>query len=107
VCFYLSPATKIREFKKLCKLLEGAFEKYPFEPVQRNPAPFVFKETAGEWVGLFESENRVCAANCGLFPPCVPLIKRGERITKEKIELLEKANNVFGLNDGKIYVYKE
>ena len=107
VCFYLSPATKIREFKKLCKLLERAFEKYPFEPVQRNPAPFVLKETTGEWVELTTSENRVCAANCGLFPPCVPLIKRGERITKEKIELLEKANNVFGLNDGKIYVYKE
>lgn len=107
VCFYLSPATKIREFKKLCRLLEIAFEKYPFEPVQRNPAPFVFKETAGEWVALIKSENRVCAANCGLFPPCVPLIKRGEKITKEKIELLEKANNVFGLNDGKIYVYKE
>ena len=107
VCFYLSPATKERHFKKLCKLLERAFEKYPFEPVQRNPAPFVFKETAGEWVELIKSENRVCAANCGLFPPCTPLIKRGEKITKEKIELLEKAIGVFGLNDGKIYVYKE
>ena len=107
VCFYLSPATKISEFKKLCRLLEIAFEKYPFEPVQRNPAPFVLKETAGEWVELIKSENRVCAANCGLFPPCTPLIKKGEKITKEKIELLEKANNVFGLNDGKIYVHKK
>ena len=107
ICFYLSPATKIREFKRLCRLLKTAFEKYPFEPVQRNPAPLVFKETAGEWVELFQSENRVCAANCGLFPPCVPLIKKGEKITKEKIELLEKANNVYGLNDGKIFTYKE
>ena len=110
VCFYLSPATKEREFKTLCKLLETAFDKYPFEretSVERNPAPLVFKETAGEWVELSVSENRVCAANCGLFPPCVPLIKKGERITKENIEKLQKVNNVFGLNDGKIFTYKE
>ena len=75
--------------------------------VERNPAPLLLSETDGEWVALSESENRVCLASCGLFPPCVPLIKRGERITKEKIELLEKANNVFGLNDGKIFVYRE
>ena len=107
VCFYLSPATKIRHFKKLCTLLERAFKKYPFESVQRDPAPLVFKETAGEWVELTKSENRICAANCGLFPPCIPLIKKGETIMKEKIELLEKANNVYGLNDGKIFTYKE
>lgn len=107
VCFYLSPATSERAFKKLCRLLETAFEKYPFEPVQRNPAPLVFKETAGEWIELFESENRVCAANCGLFPPCTPLIKQGEKITKEKIALLQSANNVYGLNEGKIFVYRE
>ena len=106
VCFYLSPATKIREFKTLCRLLEKAFEKCPFEPIQRNPAPLVCKKTVGEWIELEQSENRVCAANCGLFPPCTPLIKKGEMITKEKIELLKKANNVYGLNDGKIYAYK-
>ena len=110
VCFYLSPATTTRAFTKLCRVLKTAFEKYPFEPVEeleRNPAPFVFKETAGEWVELTKSENRVCAANCGLFPPCTPLIKKGETITKEKIELLKKAIGVYGLNDGKIYTYKE
>ena len=107
VCFYLSPATREREFKTLCRLLEKAFKKYPYEPVQRNPAPLVFKETAGEWIELTKSENRVCAANCGLFPPCTPLIKKGEKITKEKIDLLKQANNVYGLNEGKIYVYRE
>ena len=107
VCFYLSPATSERAFKKLCRFLQTTFEKYPFEPVQRNPAPLVFKETAGEWIELAKSENRVCAANCGLFPPCTPLIKKGEKITKENIEKLQKANNVYGLNDGKIYVYRE
>ena len=107
VCFYLSPATKTRQFKTLCRLLEIAFKKYPFQRVQRNPAPLVLKETAGEWIELAKSENRVCAANCGLFPPCVPLIKRGETIIKEKIELLQKANNVYGLNDGKIFAYKD
>ena len=107
VCFYLSPVTKIRQFKKLCRLIEKAFEKYPFELVQRNPAPHVYKETAGEWIELEQSENRICAANCGLFPPCTPLIKKGETITKDKIELLKKANNVYGLNDNKIFVHRE
>jgi arginine/lysine/ornithine decarboxylase len=43
----------------------------------------------------------------GLFPPCTPLIKNGETITKEKINLLTQANNVFGLVDQKIAVYKK
>ncbi len=110
VCFYLSPATKLRDFKKLKKLLKVAFERYPYEPIketQRNPAPLVFEEKGTEWVALTASENRVCAANCGLFPPCTPLIKKGERITQEKIALLNQANNVFGLNDRKILVYEE
>ena len=118
ICFYLSPATKNGEFSRLCRLLDKAFEKYPLEletsdenndenSVERNPAPLVLSETDGEWVALSESENRVCLASCGLFPPCVPLIKAGETITKEKIERLQKANNVFGLSDGKIYVCRE
>ncbi len=110
VCFYLSPATTKRAFSKLCRVLDKAFKKFDLKSetsVERNPAPILLRETDGEWIALAESENRVCAANCGLFPPCTPLIKKGETITKEQIERLQKANNVFGLNDGKIFAYRE
>ena len=110
LCFYLSPATTKREFSKLCRALDKAFTKYDCKSeasVRLNPAPILLKETDGEWIELLESEHRVCAAKCGLFPPCTPLIKKGEIITKEHIERLQKANNVFGLNDGKVYVYRE
>ena len=60
-----------------------------------------------EWVVLDDAENRVCAGLCGLFPPCVPLFQIGDVITKEKIEKLQKANNVFGLKDGKILTFQE
>ena len=48
----------------------------------------------------------VCANDCGLFPPCSPLIKAGERVTEEKIALLKQVDNVYGLVDMKILVVK-
>lgn len=111
ICFYLSPATKTRSFARLKTCLKKAFKRYPYIPqkeVQRNPAPLVLGENAQkEWVELTKSEGRICAANCGLFPPCTPLIYAGERIEKDKIRLLEKADNVFGIIDKKIAVLKE
>ncbi len=110
LCFYLSPATKARELVRLRNAIKKAFALFPLQEtakVQRDPAPLLFPNTETEWVALAQSENRVCAAKCGLFPPCVPLLKEGEKITREKIRLLEKADNVFGLNDGNIFVFKE
>lgn len=110
VCFYLSPATKILAFQTLKKALRKAFERYPYLPqkeIQRNPAPLVLEGKATKWQELSASENCVCAENCGLFPPCTPLIYKGERITRESIQRLQKAENAFGLNDGKILIYEE
>ncbi len=113
VMFYLSPATKLYDFKRLCKKLEKLFNRYPLTKREENqtPAPVLLtdeKESNDvEWLPLTQAENRIAARDCGLFPPCTPLIRRGEKIEKEKIELLQKANNVFGLNDNKILIYKE
>lgn len=110
VCFYLSPAQSMRAFIRLKKRLKRLFDEYPYEQekiVERNPAPLVFKKSEVEWVELTDSENHISAFNVGLFPPCTPLIKNGEIITKEKINLLTQANNVFGLADQKIAVYKK
>ncbi len=118
VMFYLSPATSLRQFTRLKKRLSAMFEKYPLrgeneEPtngenaIQRNPAPsisFDLQET--EWVDIRQAEGRICTISCGLFPPCTPLIQKGERITEEKINLIKQADNVYGLLNEKIQVLK-
>ena len=104
--FYLSPATKKKDFFRLQKRLHSLFEKYSYEKVQDVPAPVILQKSGEkEWVSLEKSVGQVCAENCGLFPPCTPLIRLGERITKEKITLLQEADNVFGLQENKISVF--
>lgn len=110
LCFYLSPATKARDFKRLKKELFRLFEKYPYTSEkngERIPAPLLLTDGEREWTTLDESVGRVCAVECGLFPPCTPLLNAGEKITEEKIALLKAADNVFGLKEGKICVVKE
>ena len=111
VMLYLSPATKKGEFNQLKKELETLFIKYPYisnERLESIPTPFVsleMRET--EWVEIEKAEGRICAGDCGLFPPCTPLIHAGEQIGREKISLLKNAANVYGLVGDKILVVKE
>ena len=114
IMFYLSPATSNRTFSKLKRELKRLFEIFPYiekkeeKSVQRNPAPVVFDKNAKtEWVKTELCVNRVCAQTCGMFPPCTPLIQAGERVEEDKIELMKKADNVYGLKDGKMLVYEE
>lgn len=58
-----------------------------------------------EYVDISESEARISAVEAGLFPPCLPVVVRGEIITKEIIEILTRSNT-FGLNNGRILVIK-
>ena len=108
--FYLSPATSEQDFTFLVERLTELLAKYPLneeKTAQPVPAPIVLPKMGTEWVDLREAEGCVCARLCGLFPPCVPLFQLGEVITKEKIEKMQKANNVFGLKDGKILTFQE
>ncbi len=108
--FYLSPATKKRDFlrlKKLLKALENEGLPFPNTNGEQSSAPFVFnKLTETEEVELQNAEGRICACVCGLFPPCLPLFLKGETITKEKIEKLLKAPSTFGLQGNTITVVK-
>ena len=115
VMFYLSPCTKTKDFEDLKKFLYKLFEKYPYEQteegaengVESAPALVIFdKDAETEWVDLDLAIGRVCANNCGLFPPCFPLIRIGDKVTEEKVELLKKTVNVYGLIDRKILVLK-
>ena len=109
--FYLSPATSFEEIDCLKNNLISLFEEFPFETgnkSQRIHTPLVSrKQVETEWINLEDAIGRICALNCGLFPPCTPLIKVGERIEKDHVLLLQKANNVFGLKEKKILIYKE
>ena len=110
VMLYLSPATKTQDFERLKEILNALFIKYPLleeKELERVPAPLVFGKNGTEWLDISRAENRICAQICGLFPPCVPLLSVGERITAEKLSLLQKADNVFGVKGGKICVFKQ
>ncbi|MBQ9714096.1 MAG: aminotransferase class I/II-fold pyridoxal phosphate-dependent enzyme [Clostridia bacterium] len=114
VMFYLSPATTDADFQNLIAFLQEAFARYKITSNEEEngihyvPAPHLFSESGEtEWIELSQATGKICARMCGLFPPCTPLLYVGERIEKEKIELLNKADNRFGLRDGKIEVYKK
>lgn len=54
-----------------------------------------------------EAVGRVCARACGMVPPCLPLIVRGEVVTAEKAARLKRARHTFGMTDGRIAVFSE
>ena len=108
VMFYLSPLTKEKHFNRLQKELSLLFAKYPYtasQAVEQGHTPMSFDKNAKtEWVELDKAQGKICASDCGLFPPCTPLIKQGEEVRGEQIQLLKKAANTYGLVDGKMLV---
>lgn len=116
ILFYLSPATKMRDFIRLKKRLETCFVQYPLPSFSEKEIKktsqerqTIRTETSAntEWIALHTSAGRICARNCGLFPPCSPILRDGDRIFAEHIALLNKAANVYGLQEGRIQVYAE
>ena len=61
-------------------------------------------EKSVELIPLEKAEGRICAKACGLFPPCLPVLQKGERITGEKIRTLQAAVRRFGIEKDKITV---
>ncbi len=109
VMFYLSPATRQKDFRFLQRFLGKLLELFPLQqkPSELKRAIVTPKNKETEFCELHNSAGKVCAANCGLFPPCTPLLCVGERITEEKLRLLKTADNVYGLRDGKILIFKD
>jgi len=103
IMFYFSHCTKVSELR----LLKRAIKKFPLEPlpIEKTALKAAFGGES-EYVPLNDSEGRICAVAVGLFPPCIPLVSDGEKITREHIEKLLSAANTFGLEGGKIKVYK-
>jgi arginine/lysine/ornithine decarboxylase len=110
IMFYLSPVMSKKEFHALCSRLKSCMKtaERPNLTWESSRASVTVPETAEtEWVALEIAEGLICAQTCGLFPPCVPLIRRGDKIKTTDIELLKNADNVFGIKHGKILVVKE
>lgn len=116
LCFYLSPATEFADFARLKTALERLFTAFPFQDegeckTEENGAntpvrtPINGREGEVVWLPLNEAVGKVCAAYCGLFPPCTPLVCKGERLTQDKATLLKSATHTYGLKNGKIAVY--
>ena len=55
-------------------------------------------------VPLSLAAGRMCAQNAGVAPPCTPVIVAGEIISDAAVKILTNADNVFGLENGKIRV---
>ena len=109
LCFYLSPATETADFVRLKNRLEALFVAFPLEfqeerIKERESVSLTEGETA--WLPLCEAVGEISASFCGIFPPCTPLIARGETITSEHVALLQQATHTFGLKNGKIAVWK-
>lgn len=107
ILFYLSPATTLRQLNKLKKLL------LPLSDLRNTPDSDGgmpenkegkrTKETL--LLPLEESVGFTCARNAGLFPPCIPLLREGQEITKERIMRFKNAKNTYGLTENKVLVY--
>lgn len=119
--FYLSPATRMRHLKKLVRLCTKlprgtvAAAQETEDGTGAAEAPDATRKRSDADMGggkivlcpLKAAVGRTCARDCGLFPPCMPLLRRGETVTADKAARLARAKNTFGLTDGRIAVYGE
>ncbi len=116
--FYLSPSTEpahLNEVKNFFmwlvtqKKLRGTYkDKKPLLPPADRTYSYLYAlKSRAEWIPLKESKGRMCSSNCGITPPCLPVVVAGEIITDRAVELLSSSANTFGLVSGKIKVVKK
>lgn len=105
----------IKALKRLKKLLKCfSVKKYLEEPLHyafdKGEVGCSFCDTFAkdsEYIDLEDSCGRIAAKEIGLYPPGVPLVIRGEIISKNKVELLIKyKNSLFGVDSGRVSVLK-
>ena len=60
-----------------------------------------------ESVAIGESEGRVAAQNITPYPPGIPIVTYGERITEAVMAAISEREDSIGFEDGKITVIKE
>lgn len=81
--------------------LKGA---YPKTEAVLSPREAFFTET--ERLPLRDAKDCVAAENLTPYPPGIPIVTYGERITEEVIRAVEESKNAIGFEDGKVTVIK-
>ncbi len=114
ILFYLSPMNTAAELNKLLsaltavksnKKLKKSFVKNPVLPAAERTYSFQYALKQNHaLVPLSSAADRMCAQNAGVAPPCTPVIVAGEIISDAAVKILTNADNVFGLENGKIWV---
>ncbi len=109
VVFIVSLAESMQNLLKLKRALQD-MPKF-VSPAAMNidyAEPYSFLKTVDGEVMEVETEKAdgfVCAEQCGVYPPCIPLFLRGEKI--RNASYLKNFDGLFGVYDGKIRVYKK
>lgn len=101
--FYCSPATKKGDLKRIERLLRDL----PRGSAEEEALPAGVRSGRTERIPLMQAAGRTASEDVGIFPPCVPLVARGERFSAEALRRLSQAENTFGLEDGGVSVYVE
>lgn len=107
IMFYFSPMTKKREINKLNFFLKICKAKFTPKKNKKTEVKTLPHGKETEKIPLEESAGRVSARALGVFPPCIPVIGDGELITSAVRDRLKEAANTYGVEDGKVEVYKE
>jgi len=118
VVLLFSTFTRREEFESLyqvikaCDMLElqdeDSIKHISMPKGQQVICPYEAIELKGEYIDYKKCENKVALKAIVPYPPGVPLVAIGERITKEIIEVIEKAlknkQQILGVTDNKVYV---
>lgn len=115
--FYLSPMTCSADMNTLKsrltsiinnKKIKGTYIEKPSVPEGDRSYSFQYAlRKPSEWVDLEYAAGRMCAANAGITPPCIPVVVTGEIISAAAVKTLTTAKSTFGITDGKICVVKK
>ena len=113
-----SPLTEICELRKfidvILSLRNGEYKKIAklkFPTSERIISPRKAFDSPSIYKNLKDSCGMISANNVAFYPPGIPIISYGERITKEIIDIilnnLDEGIEVVGINQGKIEVVDE
>ncbi|MCD1147893.1 aminotransferase class I/II-fold pyridoxal phosphate-dependent enzyme [Peptoniphilus sp. KCTC 25270] len=85
---------------------EGKYPKSAYIPLENKKEKEMYeaKEWEGEWVPISESLHRISKHFVFQYPPGVPLLLPGERISEKHIEIFEKNRGIYGIERGRVKV---